>query len=123
METLDKDQLKERLLVAETLLKKLYNRNKELETFIAAKAPSSEPNQTLPSIESNDIQLPEQKGSSQQEEYQKLVEEFKKREDQLLKDLEDKQKELEKAQSLIMERTGKETGAYTTLLEERLVEC
>jgi len=31
IDNLDKDQLKERLLVAETLMKKLYNKNKELE--------------------------------------------------------------------------------------------
>lgn len=34
IETLDKEQLKERLLVAETLMKKLFNRNKELEQFM-----------------------------------------------------------------------------------------
>jgi hypothetical protein len=28
---MDRDQLKERLLVAETIMKKLYNKNKELE--------------------------------------------------------------------------------------------
>ena len=33
LDNLDAGQLKERLLVAETLMKKLYNRNKELETF------------------------------------------------------------------------------------------
>ena len=27
------DQLKERLMVAETIMKRLYNRNKELETY------------------------------------------------------------------------------------------
>lgn len=30
---MDRDQLKERLLVSETLMKKLYNRNKELEQY------------------------------------------------------------------------------------------
>jgi hypothetical protein len=33
MESLDNTQLRERLMVAETLMKKLYNRNKELETY------------------------------------------------------------------------------------------
>ena len=32
-EGLDADQLRERLNVAETLMKKLYNRNKELEEY------------------------------------------------------------------------------------------
>lgn len=32
---MDATQLKERLLVAETLLKKLYNRNKELENGVS----------------------------------------------------------------------------------------
>ena len=30
---MNKEQLKERLVVAETLMKKLYNRNKELENY------------------------------------------------------------------------------------------
>jgi hypothetical protein len=30
---MDRDSMKERLLVAETLMKKLYNRNKELEEY------------------------------------------------------------------------------------------
>lgn len=33
LEGLDSEQLKERLLVAETIMKKLYVRNKELEDF------------------------------------------------------------------------------------------
>ena len=33
LENLDATQLRERLLVAETLMKKLYNRNKELENY------------------------------------------------------------------------------------------
>jgi len=33
LQGLDSEQLKERLLVAETLMKKLYNRNKELEEY------------------------------------------------------------------------------------------
>ena len=33
LENLDAGQLRERLLVAETLMKKLYNRNKELENY------------------------------------------------------------------------------------------
>ena len=33
LEGLDTDQLKERLLVAETIMKKLYTRNKELEEY------------------------------------------------------------------------------------------
>ena len=33
LEGLDSDQLKERLLVAETIMKKLYTRNKELEEY------------------------------------------------------------------------------------------
>jgi len=33
LEGLENDQLKERLLVAETIMKKLYVRNKELEDF------------------------------------------------------------------------------------------
>ena len=33
LEGLDAEQLKERLLVAETMMKKLYNRNKELEEY------------------------------------------------------------------------------------------
>ena len=37
IDKLDQDQLKERLLVAETLMKKLFNRNKELETFHSQK--------------------------------------------------------------------------------------
>ena len=35
LEGLDGEQLRERLLVAETTMKKLYNRNKELEEFHA----------------------------------------------------------------------------------------
>ena len=35
LEGLDNEQLKERLLVAETMMKKLYNRSKELEEYIA----------------------------------------------------------------------------------------
>jgi len=34
LDGLDSGQLKERLLVAETLMKKLYNRTKELEEFL-----------------------------------------------------------------------------------------
>lgn len=34
LEGLDTEQLKERLLVAETMMKKLYNRSKELEEYI-----------------------------------------------------------------------------------------
>ena len=33
LEGLDAEQLKERLLVAETIMKKLYTRNKELEEY------------------------------------------------------------------------------------------
>ena len=33
LEILSVDQLKERLIVAETIMKKLYNRNKELEDY------------------------------------------------------------------------------------------
>ena len=33
LDLLTQDQLKERLIVAETIMKKLYNRNKELEEY------------------------------------------------------------------------------------------
>lgn len=33
IDNLTVDQLKERLVVAETLMKKLYNRNKDIETY------------------------------------------------------------------------------------------
>ena len=36
LDGLDADQLKDRLLVAETLMKKLYNRNKELEEYFSS---------------------------------------------------------------------------------------
>ena len=61
------DQLKERLMVAETIMKRLYNRNKELETYHTEHAKKADENQPpLPS-----------------EELSKLLGEFRNRESDL----------------------------------------
>lgn len=74
MENLNADQLRERLLVAEALLKKIYNKNKELEEEVQKQKPRS--------VEENP------------DDYLQLLEEAKKREEELIKELEEQQKQV-----------------------------
>ena len=76
MEQLDNGQLKERLMVAETLMKKLYNRNKELEGYLITRDP------VIPS-ETQDVS-------------NDIPTDMRKREDDLLKELDERQREVER---------------------------
>ena len=47
IDEMSQDQLKERLVVAETMMKKLFNRNKELENFVAGSQKTQMTEQTI----------------------------------------------------------------------------
>jgi len=76
LEQLDNGQLRERLMVAETLMKKLYNRNKELEGYLITRDP------VTPSVT--------------QDVSNEIPTDMRKREDDLLKELEERQREVER---------------------------
>lgn len=72
MEQLDDAQLRERLMVAETLMKKLYNRNKELEGYLITREA------VTPSVT----------------QVNEIPAEMRKREDDLVKELEEREREV-----------------------------
>jgi uncharacterized protein (UPF0297 family) len=76
LEQLDNGQLRERLMVAETLMKKLYNRNKELEGYLITRDPVT-PSET-------------------QDVSNEIPTDMRKREDDLLKELDERQREVER---------------------------
>ena len=110
LENLDAGQLKERLLVAETLMKKLYNRNKELENYHklqqnAPVAQSSIGKSTEPAASSSDYKI------------------------ELEKELEEKQKIIERLQNEVIELAKRgnrndtdKHSTYVEFLENRLAE-
>ena len=54
IDSMTPEQLKERLMVAETLMKKLYNRNKDIEKYHKQKENMSPQKGAVPTKESND---------------------------------------------------------------------
>eukprot|EP00347_Sterkiella_histriomuscorum_P005576 403356080 len=135
IEQMDKEQLKERLLVAETIMKKLYNRNKELEESqqqnYAQSSATQQDFNILPKI-SNDQETGLTKPLENIAEQDKtidigLLEQLKKREDDLIKELESKQKEIDDLKDQNLENLKKlsenKANTYSFFLEERLAEC
>jgi glycerol-3-phosphate responsive antiterminator len=82
---MDKEQLKERLLVAEILMKKIFNRNKELEEYHEIKMKSGKENEFVVFEEMNRL-----KG---------ICEELKKKEKEMIVEIDEKNKEIEKLRS------------------------
>mmetsp|Transcript_17716 Transcript_17716/g.16958 ORF Transcript_17716/g.16958 Transcript_17716/m.16958 type:complete len:142 (-) Transcript_17716:322-747(-) len=105
IDNLEKEQLRERLLVAETLMKKLYNRNKELEQFHQADQ-ATDPNERKFDL--------------------KQFEQFRMREEELAKELEAKDKEIEllKQNQTTQDRLEVDPdNNYIKFLEERVKDC
>ena len=81
IETMTADQLRERLMVAETLMKKLYNRNKDIELYHKQKGQSGDG---------------ERPATSDGEHELDILAQFKKREEKMATELQDKQAEIDK---------------------------
>lgn len=79
------DQLKERLLVAESLMKKLYDRNKDIETYHRQKQESGRKR----------ADSPEREDSNQMHDLD-IIQEFKNREEKLNTELTEKQQEIDR---------------------------
>ncbi|CDW83946.1 UNKNOWN [Stylonychia lemnae] len=135
IDNLDRDQLRERLLVAETLMKKLYNRNKELEQEIEQNnnygGGNKSMNSQIPDInqkeymkDANDLTTIEDK--NMQVSDLGLVEQLKQREDQLIRELEEKQQEIDdlkhQNQEIIKKQSDDKNTNYSYFLEEKLAE-
>ncbi|TNV79891.1 hypothetical protein FGO68_gene12047 [Halteria grandinella] len=109
IDNMDASQLKERLLVAETLLKKLYNRNREVEGFLEEKFKENVPKSD---VEDNPEQAIPYKASQ--------------RESELIQELEEKQKLIDnlntQIQDLVKSKGETQRTTYTEFLESRLRE-
>lgn len=82
------DQLKERILVAESLMKKLYDRNKDIETYHRQKQESARKGSTSPDKDGGDE-------DAKQMHDLDIIQEFKKREEKLNQELNEKQIEID----------------------------
>lgn len=101
IETLDKEQLKERLLVAETLMKKLFNRNKELEQFMSdhnTPGMGNNEKQNLDTI--HDAQHAASKDTKEEDSHTSVLDSMKAREDSLMREIEEKQAEIERLKQM-----------------------
>ena len=117
------DQLKERLMVAETLMKKLYERNKDLEAYHKQKVnrPQSAMQQKTDG---------EEETADDQNDDLEIISQFKQREEQLNQELALKQTELEELRKENMKLTKENMSSadpkdsrYTKFLENRIKEC
>lgn len=149
LDNLSPEQLRERLIIAETLLKKLYERNKDVEMYHKNKTrqdslqkSAQKLRQSQENSPKNDTILVEDNDEGGEVHEIDLITQFKQREERLQQELIDKQTEIDKLKSenLQLIKNGasfasKQTGMpqkeesvvqdphFVNFLEERLQEC
>jgi hypothetical protein len=136
VENMDKEQLKERLLVAEALLKKIYIKNKELEEGNSKQRASSAQTALKQSMKHNsggtnsphgreDIENERPDGA----EYMQLIHDSKTREEGLLQEIEEQSKVIEELKAARMQEISNSPSNkadkhknYVKFLEKRVEE-